>query len=332
MEYKSLFDTNTDTDTLLSELSSTTTSASNSAQSAANPSSAPNDQISPQVYQSSQPYAPGMYHSVNQLNQSAPLMPAHQQQQHQMNYMAQNQYYGNQQMPMQPMKQMQYMHSMAPNHNGQAAPPNAANPANFNLAKGSQFMGGQGQPPWSQYGSQQAAGAGPNAGPYTKPVIMGQNQQTPNFKQMNQFGQSPKPSPPPVSPQLPIQPNQSYPMPPPQYQGQKLMPHSAAQIQPTANQPSTYAMQMPYQNSQKLSSLPPHMQQPYTAQVYANQGQPRAQLMPNQYQASPNKINPNMPPSANMYQSNAYALNQQQTSPNQTYYQSNPQQQQQQQQ
>ncbi|RNA03596.1 hypothetical protein BpHYR1_034706 [Brachionus plicatilis] len=86
---------------------------------------------------------------------------------------------------------------------------------------------------------------------------------------------------------------------------------------------------MAYQNSQKLSSLPPHMQQPY-AQVYPNQSQPRAQLMPNRYQASPNKTKPNMDPAANMYKSNTYPMNQQQTSPNQTFYQNNPQQQQQQ--
>ncbi|RNA10091.1 hypothetical protein BpHYR1_014502 [Brachionus plicatilis] len=53
-------------DTLLIELSSTTTSA-------------PNDQISPQVYQSSQPYAPGSYYSVNQMNQNVPFMSSHQQ-------------------------------------------------------------------------------------------------------------------------------------------------------------------------------------------------------------------------------------------------------------
>ncbi|RNA03597.1 hypothetical protein BpHYR1_034707 [Brachionus plicatilis] len=107
-----------------------------------------------------------------------------------MNYLAQKKYYGSQQMPMQPIKQMQYMHSMAQNQrrsSGQAALSNKPNPTNFNLAKDSQFMGGQGEALWSQYGSQQTAGRGPNASPYAEPVIIGKNQQTPNFKQMNQF-------------------------------------------------------------------------------------------------------------------------------------------------
>ncbi|RNA10088.1 hypothetical protein BpHYR1_014499 [Brachionus plicatilis] len=181
---------------------------------------------------------------------------------------------------------MQYMHSMAQNQrwsSGQAALSNNPNPTNFNLAKDSQFMRGQGQAPWSQYGSQQTAGRGPNA----KPVIIGQNQQTPNFKQMNQFGQNTKPSPPPVSPQLSIQPNQSY-----------LMP-------PLTHRQPTISLSHPNGLSEqpKIVISTPHMQQPYTAQVYPNQSQPRAQLMPNRYQASPNKTNPNMDPAANMYQS-----------------------------